>query len=73
MNKPPFQTSAFARLTLDISGVPKARPLDGLVRALVELKPNGNHRAELVLFVFLDLGLVFQVGLARMKSDSRPF
>ena len=44
-------------LTLDISGVPRARPLDGLVRALVELKPNGNHRAELML---LDLGFVVQ-------------
>ena len=54
---------------MDISGVPKARPLDGLVRALVELKPNGNHRAELVLFALLDLGLVFQVGLARTKRD----
>jgi len=64
---------AVAGLTLDISGVPKARPLDGLVRALVELKPNGNHHAELMLFVFLDLGLVFQVGLARAKSDSGPF
>ena len=35
----------------------------------MELKPNGNHRAELML---LDLGLVFQVGLARTKSDSVP-
>jgi len=50
--------------------VPKASPLDGLVRALVELKPKGNHRAELML---LDLGLVFQVGLARTKRDSGLF
>ena len=57
-------------LTLDISGVPKARPLDGLVRALAELKPNGNHRAELVL---CELGLAFQVGLPRTKSDSALF
>ena len=57
-------------LTLDISGVPKARPLDGLIRALVELKPKRNHRAELML---LDLGLVFQLGLARTKRNSVAF
>ena len=37
------------------------------------LKPNSSHRAELVLFVFLVLGLVFQVGLARMETDSVLF
>ena len=57
-------------LTFDLSGVPKARPLEGMVRALVEVKPIGCHRAELIL---LDLGLVFQVGLARTKRDSELF
>jgi len=33
----------------------------------VDLKPSGNHRAELVHFVLLDLGFVFQVWLARTK------
>ena len=37
------------------------------------LTPSGNHRAELVLFVFLVLGLVFQVRLARTKGDSGFF
>ena len=57
-------------LTFDLSGVPKARPLEGRVRALVDVKPIGCHRAELML---LDLGLVFQVGLARTKRDSGRF
>jgi len=36
----------------------------------VRLKPLGNHRAEPVLFVFLDFGFVFQFWLARTKTDS---
>jgi len=36
----------------------------------VDLKPSGNHHAEFVLFVLLELDLVFQVGLARTKTDS---
>ena len=44
-----------------------------MVRALVGLKPSGNRRAELVLFVFLDFGLVFQVRLARTGTDSVLF
>jgi len=41
-----------------------------MVRALVEVKRGSTHRAVLGLFVFLDFGLVFQVGLARTKTDS---
>jgi len=40
-----------------------------MVRALVELKPIGNHRAELGLFVFFESGLVFQVRLACSNED----
>ena len=58
------------RLTFDLSGLPKAGPLEGMVRALVGLKPIGSHHAELVLFVFFEFGLVFQVGFARTKTDS---
>jgi len=36
----------------------------------VDVKPIGCHRAELML---LDLGLVFQVGLARTKRNSVAF
>ena len=57
-------------LTFDLSGLPKAGPLEGMVRALVGLKPIGSHHAELVLFVFFEFGPVFQVGLARTKTDS---
>jgi len=39
----------------------------------VGLKSIGNHRAELELFVFLEFGLVFQVGLARTGTDSVLF
>ena len=68
-----FTIEEDSALTFDLSGLPKAGPLEGRVRALEDLKPSGNHRAELVLFAFWDLGLGFQVGLAGTKSDSEAF
>ena len=61
--------TATCGLTFDLSGLPKAGPLEGMVRALVTVKRGSTYRAVLGLFVFFEFGLVLQVELARTKAD----